>query len=110
MRQEAVAAGAAPALTRLLSSPSRAAVAAAAAALRNASEHPRARRALSALLASLPPAQQVGGRIHRISHPEAKGAGMQAACGSPWPHRAGASLCEQPRLMPLGVHNPGRQL
>ncbi len=82
-RQEAVEAGAAPALGRLLSGPSRTAAAAAAAALRNASEHPRARRALSALMATLPPAQQVGGQIYRMRSPGVQACKLRGFCRSP---------------------------
>lgn len=52
-------AGAALALARLLSGSDQGAAAAAATALRNVAEHPRARHALAALLASMPAAHQV---------------------------------------------------
>lgn len=58
-RQEAVGAGAAQALVRLLAGPDAGAAAAAAAALRNVAEHPRARQALAATLAGVPAAQKV---------------------------------------------------
>lgn len=58
-RQEAVGAGAAQALARLLAGPDAGAVAAAAAALRNVAQHPRARQALAAELATVPAAQKV---------------------------------------------------